>query len=193
MRRLLRTLFCLRRPTPATMTAASSGTLAGVAAAAYTLSVSVPIEAADAPSDAKNKTHHNKSGTGFINPWESWKPLPPFQILSSILWCATSPPLPQTQTNTPPGAASPAQATPPASSPPSPYKPPPSSPPAPPPPLSAPPGSATHAYSSSSPPGSASSSTPSSRTAARPPASQVQNATRPPRADSQTYQSSTSS
>ncbi|KFY27067.1 hypothetical protein V493_03718 [Pseudogymnoascus sp. VKM F-4281 (FW-2241)] len=88
MRRLLRTLFCFRRPTPSTMTAAaSSGTIAGVAAAAYTLSVSVPIVAADAPTDAKNKTHHNKSGKGFINPWESWKPLPPFQILSTILWC----------------------------------------------------------------------------------------------------------
>ncbi|OBT72444.1 hypothetical protein VF21_08243 [Pseudogymnoascus sp. 05NY08] len=86
MRRLLRTLFHLRRPTPATMTAASSGTLAGVALAAYTVSASVPIQAADAPTDAKNKTHHNKSGTGFINPWESWKPLAPLQIVSNIIW-----------------------------------------------------------------------------------------------------------
>ncbi|KFX85871.1 hypothetical protein V490_09352, partial [Pseudogymnoascus sp. VKM F-3557] len=67
------------------MTAATSGTLAGVAAAAYTLSVTTPIDAADAPTDAKNKTHHNKSGNGFINPWESWKPLAPYQIISNIL------------------------------------------------------------------------------------------------------------
>lgn len=96
MRRLLRTLFHLRRPTPATMTAASSGTLAGVALAAYTVSASVPIQAADAPTDAKNKTHHNKSGNGFINPWESWKPLAPLQIVSNILWYA----LPLLQLNT---------------------------------------------------------------------------------------------
>lgn len=78
------------------MTAATSGTVAGIAAAAYTLSASVPILAADAPTDAKNKTHHNKSGDGFINPWDSWKPLPGYKVLSSALWYAPSQPIPQT-------------------------------------------------------------------------------------------------
>jgi N-acyl-phosphatidylethanolamine-hydrolysing phospholipase D len=76
------------------MTAAASGTLAAAAAGAYTLSLSGPLDAADAPSDAQQKAHHNKTGTGFVNPWESWKPVPPFQIVKSMFWCVPLAPRP---------------------------------------------------------------------------------------------------
>jgi hypothetical protein len=67
-------------------TAAVSSSLAATGIAAYTLSVSGPQNATDAPADAQKKAHHNKTGTGFVNPWESWRPIPPFQIMKSMIW-----------------------------------------------------------------------------------------------------------
>ncbi|KIM97398.1 hypothetical protein OIDMADRAFT_20550 [Oidiodendron maius Zn] len=47
----------------------SGGTLA---ATLYTYTLSAPATGA-APEVAERKAHHNKSGKGFVNPWDSWK------------------------------------------------------------------------------------------------------------------------
>ncbi len=43
------------------------------AAVAYACSMSVPAVKGAVPEDYAEKTHHNKEGKGFINPWKSWK------------------------------------------------------------------------------------------------------------------------
>lgn len=48
--------------------------------------VSSPENISAAPSDIKDKAHHNKNGKGFINPWPSYKEWSAPQIVSKIIW-----------------------------------------------------------------------------------------------------------
>ena len=48
--------------------------------------VGSPSNASAVPSEAADKAHHNKNGTGFVNPWDSYKEQNARQIVSAILW-----------------------------------------------------------------------------------------------------------
>lgn len=69
--------FSPRTKTIANTMASATG---GVTAALYAATFSVPTQSSTAPEDAKNLTHHNKHGKGFINPWPSWMEASPWSI-----------------------------------------------------------------------------------------------------------------
>lgn len=84
----------------------------GVTAALYAATFSAPTQSSAAPEDAKNLTHHNKHGKGFINPWASWTEASPWSIGYEIIRLVTPPlHLHARSTNTPPVAALKAPAT----------------------------------------------------------------------------------
>jgi L-ascorbate metabolism protein UlaG (beta-lactamase superfamily) len=47
--------------------------------------VTDPINLSAQPSEAKEKRHHNQNGTGFVNPWPSYKEWGAFEILRKII------------------------------------------------------------------------------------------------------------
>lgn len=56
-----------------------------VTAALYSAAFSTPVDSSDAPEEARSKAHHNKHGTGFVNPWNSWQDLNPWQIGMALI------------------------------------------------------------------------------------------------------------
>lgn len=72
----------LSNPNMTTMSKASGGTLA---ATLYACTLSAPATLGAAPEDAERKAHHNKSGKGFVNPWDSWKNRSARQVLWAMI------------------------------------------------------------------------------------------------------------
>ena len=52
--------------------------------------VSNPSNLSPQPSDAKDKAHHNKKGTGFVNPWPSYLEQSAPTILRKLIWMRIS-------------------------------------------------------------------------------------------------------
>jgi N-acyl-phosphatidylethanolamine-hydrolysing phospholipase D len=61
----------------------STGT---VTAALYTCVFSSPASLGAIPEGLDAKSHHLKNGTGFTNPWESWKNMSAPQIMKAMAW-----------------------------------------------------------------------------------------------------------
>ena len=59
---------------------------AGTAAALYAATKSVSSITEAVPEEAKDKKHHLKDGSGFTNPWESWRNMSALQIMKSMAW-----------------------------------------------------------------------------------------------------------
>jgi N-acyl-phosphatidylethanolamine-hydrolysing phospholipase D len=47
--------------------------------------VSSPAQVGAKPEEAELKAHHLKNGKGFVNPWESYKDLRPWEIMWGML------------------------------------------------------------------------------------------------------------
>lgn len=56
---------------------------AGVGAGLYAV-VSNPAQIGAQPKEAEGKAHHLKNGKGFLNPWESYREMPAYQLVWSI-------------------------------------------------------------------------------------------------------------
>ena len=72
----------LSNPNMTNKSKVSGGTLA---AALYAGTLSAPATLGAAPEDAERKAHHNKSGKGFVNPWDSWKSRTGRQIVWAMI------------------------------------------------------------------------------------------------------------
>lgn len=87
---LLRRLLCFAkkpRDTPKRSFSDSPRMSASTTAAAlYAVTVSSSTVTGATPEEAKDKRHHLKDGKGFINPWDSHKPLSGPQIGKAMVW-----------------------------------------------------------------------------------------------------------
>lgn len=62
----------------------------GVGSAGLYAVVTNPAQIGAKPEGADEKKHHLKNGKGFVNPWDSYRELSPFRMLTAMLWYVTS-------------------------------------------------------------------------------------------------------
>ena len=72
-------------PNPLKVAKRLSSTGGMAAAALYSITMSSPATLGAVPEDSAEKSHHLKNGTGFTNPWESWRDFTPVSILGAMI------------------------------------------------------------------------------------------------------------
>jgi hypothetical protein len=63
---------------------------ANTAAVFYAATISLSTTQGAVPEDAKEKRHHNKSGVGFVNPWDSYKERGFLELFREFIWYEVS-------------------------------------------------------------------------------------------------------
>ena len=53
---------------------------------ALAVTVSATSTPGKSPEDVKDKSHHKKNGTGFTNPWDSYREFPVLRALKVLSW-----------------------------------------------------------------------------------------------------------
>ena len=64
--------------------------MSSITSAVLAAVVGSPSNLSAQPEDVKEKAHHNKKGTGFVNPWPSYLERSAFEMLSKIIWMRLS-------------------------------------------------------------------------------------------------------